>query len=283
MKKFFKLFFYCTGFAALLIVMQIVAAIPVTVVYIFLHSFRSMLAGRPDLAWSIDLEAVLNDTLMPSYILYVILTFFAAWIIHAIFRRKFFERLSFNRTSFLYIAVSFLAGCSLQMPISFIITLLENTGIAPDIFEQYSDHIEQLMNNQNLLLQVIAIGILAPFIEEIIFRGLILNTLKKNIPVPAAIIIQALLFGIVHLNVVQGTYAFLVGILMGVIAVWFDSLFVSISLHMGMNLSGIMLSALGSGMSDIAGISLLIVSFVLLPLCTVFLYQKSRKRTGACA
>ena len=43
------------------------------------------------------------------------------------------------------------------------------------MFEQYSDSMNALMNNQNIVLLVIAIGIIAPLIEEIIFRGLILT------------------------------------------------------------------------------------------------------------
>lgn len=71
-------------------------------------------------------------------------------------------------------------GAALQMPISFIMSLLENAGLAPDMFEQYSDSMNALMNNQNIVLLVIAIGIIAPLIEEIIFRGLIFNLLKRT-------------------------------------------------------------------------------------------------------
>jgi len=56
------------------------------------------------------------------------------------------------------------------------------------------------------------------------------------------------------LNVIQGAYAFVIAILMGLFAVWFDSLFLPIAFHMGMNLSGIILSELGSGLSDLAGV-----------------------------
>ncbi|ANX01421.1 abortive infection protein [Thermoclostridium stercorarium subsp. leptospartum DSM 9219] len=277
MKKFFKVFFYCTGFTALCIVMQFIAAIPVSAAYIFLKSFQYALSGNPELAMNLDLMTVVNDILMPSYILSAILTFFSAWIIHAVFRRKFFERLSLNRTSPVYTAVSFLAGCAMQMPLSFIITLVEKTGIAPDLFEEYTQHVEQLMSNQNTVLQILAVGIMAPLIEEIIFRGLILNQLKRNIPATAAILIQAILFGFVHLNVVQGTYAFVMAVLMGMLTVWFDSLFVSIAFHMGMNLSGVILSEFGAGLSDAAGVIMLAVSFILIPLCIMFLYFKSAK------
>lgn len=281
MKRLLKVFFYCLGFTVLCILMQIIAAIPVTVIYVFLNMLRHSLAGNPEQAMNIDLYEIIEAVFFPSYILSAVLIFLSAWIIHAIFRKKFFERLSLKKISPLYILISFITGCSMQMPVSFAISLAENLGIAPGLIEKYSENIERLMGNQNVVLMVFAIGITAPFIEEIIFRGLILNQLRKNLPIPAAILIQALLFGVFHLNVVQGIYAFAIAILMGLFAVWFDSLLLPIAFHMGMNISGIILSELSPGLSEMAGMVILIVSLILVPVCTLFLYHKSGKETAA--
>lgn len=64
----------------------------------------------------------------------------------------------------------------------------------------------------------VAVGILAPLTEEIVFRGAILRTLlgmvsKKNHWV--AIMISAALFGVVHGNVAQFVNALLLGLLLG--------------------------------------------------------------------
>lgn len=276
MKKFLKLFLYCTGLTFLCLITQVIAAIPVTVFFIVLYSLPYALSGNPEAVMSFDINKVIQDALMPSYILSGILTFFSAWIIHAVFKRKFFERLSFNKTSWDVLAASFITGCALQMPVSFILSLIENANVAPDLFEQYSNHIEQLMNNQNIIIQIIAVGIMAPFLEEIIFRGLIFNQLKKDIPIRAALVIQALLFGIVHLNVIQGVYAFTIGIILGLFIIWYDSLLLPVAVHMGMNLSGIMLSEFGQGISDTAGYFMLILSFLLVPVCMLFVYFKTR-------
>lgn len=62
----------------------------------------------------------------------------------------------------------------------------------------------------------LAIGLLAPLSEEIVFRGAVLRSLlaaqKKPI---TAIAISALLFSLVHLNPAQMPHAFLVGLLLG--------------------------------------------------------------------
>lgn len=277
MKKLLKIFFYCTGFAALSLVMQVVAIIPVTIFLTILYALSPIFSGNPEIVLAVDVNKIASDSLMPAYLLSAVLTFFTAWIIHIFFKREFIERLSFKKAPFIFILVSFVTGCSLQMPISFIMALIENAGIAPDLFEQYSNHIETLMTNQSLVLQILAVGIVAPLIEEIIFRGMIFNQLKNNIPVALALVIQALLFGIVHLNIVQGIYAFLIGIVLGLSIIWSKSLILPVFIHMGMNLAGIVLSEFGAGINSLASLFMLIISFLLIPICMLFLYHKTRE------
>lgn len=61
---------------------------------------------------------------------------------------------------------------------------------------------------QGLLL----FGVVSPLAEEIVFRGVIYNRLKKYFPVWIAILTSAVLFGGYHGNLVQGIYGFLLGI-----------------------------------------------------------------------
>ena len=63
----------------------------------------------------------------------------------------------------------------------------------------------------------LAIGLLAPLSEEVVFRGAILKSLLRvqRLPVWGAIAISAVLFALVHLNPAQMPHAFLVGLLLG--------------------------------------------------------------------
>ena len=56
-------------------------------------------------------------------------------------------------------------------------------------------------------------GIISPLAEEVVFRGIIYNRMKKHMPVIVSIILSALLFGIYHGNTVQALYGFCMGIL----------------------------------------------------------------------
>ena len=64
----------------------------------------------------------------------------------------------------------------------------------------------------------VALGIMVPFAEEIVFRGAIQRVLqnalgKRNRWI--AIVVSALIFGIIHFNLAQGLHAFLIGLLLG--------------------------------------------------------------------
>lgn len=73
--------------------------------------------------------------------------------------------------------------------------------------------------------------ILGPINEELIFRGLTLSYASKALPFWIANILQALLFGIYHMNMIQGTYAFVLGLFFGYIRMKGGSIIFSILLH----------------------------------------------------
>ena len=82
---------------------------------------------------------------------------------------------------------------------------------------------------------ILSVIILAPFIEEVLFRGLIINELKGKMPFVLVIIIQALIFGLIHGNWLQIAYASILGILLGLISTWSRSVWPAIILHISMN------------------------------------------------
>ncbi len=56
-------------------------------------------------------------------------------------------------------------------------------------------------------------GVLSPFAEEAVFRGLIYNRMKRCFNFPIALLISSLLFGCYHGNIVQAVYGTLLGLL----------------------------------------------------------------------
>ena len=112
------------------------------------------------------------------------------------------------------------------IPLSF---LYEQLGIEMD--ENTQQIITSMMKEP---WGYVAVGILAPLAEEVVFRGAILRTLlgimsKKNHWV--AIMISAAIFGIVHANLAQFINALLMGLILGWMYYRTGSLVPGILLH----------------------------------------------------
>ena len=86
--------------------------------------------------------------------------------------------------------------------------------------------------------------ILAPVVEEIIFRELMTKKLCKLFPFWFVNIIQAITFGIYHLNIVQAVYAFFLGLLLGYVAYRLKSVWASVILHGAINASALVVDIL---------------------------------------
>ena len=132
-------------------------------------------------------------------------------------------------------------GIGCQFFFSGLMGLLENQFT--ELFEHYGNTIDSLLNG-NLFLVVLYTVVIAPIAEEVVFRGVILHKASKNIPFWGANVLQAVFFGIYHQNIVQGIYAILIGLLLGLIYRRYHSILASILLHMMINAGAFLLLAI---------------------------------------
>lgn len=72
-------------------------------------------------------------------------------------------------------------------------------------------------------------SVVGPIVEELIYRGFVLRSFQKY-GKNAAIIISAVLFGVMHANIPQGMFAFAVGLVLGYVAIEY-SVWWAIALH----------------------------------------------------
>lgn len=84
--------------------------------------------------------------------------------------------------------------------------------------------------------------LLAPLLEELLFRGLIYRRIRGLWGERAALLISALLFGLFHGNVTQGIFGFLCGLMLAAAYERTDALLVSILMHAAANGAGILVS-----------------------------------------
>ncbi|MDU3337794.1 CPBP family intramembrane glutamic endopeptidase [Paraclostridium bifermentans] len=127
-----------------------------------------------------------------------------------------------------------------------------------NIFNTYMQN-ATIINTIVISIQVIIIG---PIIEELIFRKILLGKLLEKFSNRhiKAIVYSALIFGIVHLNIIQGVAAFGGGIILGLIYYYTKSIKATIFTHILNNFLIIIPNPIGLWMNVIY----LIVGFYLI-------------------
>lgn len=149
-------------------------------------------------------------------------------------------RKSTKRVSLACFGWTLLLTLAMQHATSLIFLLFQL--ISPEALSDYNDLVEGSSMMQYSFLWVFSTLILPPLAEEIIFRGLIMKYLQRaGAAFVVANLIQAVLFGIFHQNLVQGVYAAVLGFILGYLAWRYDSLLVPMFMHFLYNLTGTVL------------------------------------------
>ena len=162
-------------------------------------------------------------------------------------------------------------GVLFNLMISFILNAI--FGIIPSSANLELESMTNMIMSGNFIVVLLSVGILGPIVEELVFRYGIFKQLEK-INYIFAIIISSLLFGIMHMNLVQSTYATLLGILFAFVYHKTNNLMYPILLHIGINSSSVIASKLFS--SDWVGLGVC-VSVSLIAILVVALFNVKNK------
>lgn len=104
------------------------------------------------------------------------------------------------------------------------------------------DEVGDLLYTPSLLHQFLCVGLIVPFAEELVFRGLGYGKMRLMLPVKPAVIISALYFGIYHGNLLQGIYATILGMVLAWIMESYGALSAAYLLHASANVMSILIS-----------------------------------------
>jgi len=146
--------------------------------------------------------------------------------------RKFDEpeyRLKFNMEPYQVLLIVGLMTVAATTLISAVTDLLPES-------EWFNDYMSQLA--QPNVFAFLTVVIAAPILEEILFRGVILQGLLKNYSPAKAIIWSAVIFGVAHMNMWQTTGAILAGLLLGWVYWKSNSIIPGMVIHFVNNLVG---------------------------------------------
>lgn len=178
-------------------------------------------------------EWQLNDT-GTLYLINSVMTLFVLTLPY-IYAAKFCgskvtELVPFNKTQLTKVITLVMLGmgvCALSnFASSSITSIIEQFfGIASESSDGYGTGLK------SFLLMLLCVGILPAILEEFALRGVVMGLLRKKFGDGAAIVISALLFGLLHGNIQQIPFAFGVGLILGYATVYSGSLVPAIIIH----------------------------------------------------
>ena len=135
----------------------------------------------------------------------------------------------------------------------------------------YQD-LETSIYSASLWWQILAAGIMAPVLEEIVFRGILFGNYRSSIGAWPAIILSSVIFGLMHYNLVQFVYAFFLGVFFAYLMEKTGELWTCVLAHVVANMYSLLATQFGITQwmfSDVAiclicGIVALVVAVVVL-------------------
>ncbi|SUY46974.1 CAAX amino protease family protein [Clostridium putrefaciens] len=256
MKKYLRTIRNITFFGGLYFIVQIICSIIFGITYGITHR-------------NTEFKKLMEDTQKATIDSVYILTLIAALITFVIYilvlrnkQQNLWQRCNFKKIDLSNMWKIVIIAISVSAFSSSIVYLMA------DKFESYNKVNNSIASAYGSILSMLCILILIPIFEEILFRGLIFNELKKTSNIYLAIILQAVIFAIFHGNMLQGIYTFLLGVILSLIYIWTNSLLGNILCHIIYNLCGVILIPIAlyytSSFVYVYMIKVLLVTIVLL-------------------
>lgn len=111
--------------------------------------------------------------------------------------------------------------------------------VIPQAMEEYAELIEASGLASDALITIVYGIILGPILEELCFRGVTYGLLEKaGVKPGVAIAVSAVLFGAMHLIIVQVLYAAFLGLILGYMRYKYRSIKITVLTHILFNLMG---------------------------------------------
>ena len=136
----------------------------------------------------------------------------------------------------LHILWIFLIGVLMSHALSIMFSLLP----LDNIIGSYQE-VENEIFGAGWIWAVIRAVIVTPIVEELVFRGLTFRRLKEYTNFWVAALVSSALFGLYHMNLIQGLYAFVFGIIICILYDRYGHLAAAILVHFGANLLSVIL------------------------------------------
>ena len=102
--------------------------------------------------------------------------------------------------------------------------------------------VNELIESQPFWLKIASVGIIIPIQEELMYRGLIYKNIEQRYNHIKAAVISSMVFAVMHMNLSQGIYAFLMGFVLAFIYQKTKNIYACITFHCSANIFAVFVS-----------------------------------------
>ena len=141
------------------------------------------------------------------------------------------EQIDLRKLSVKGIALSVLGGLSAMLFLNFVLDFIP---FPEGILENLEETLD-IYNNFSLWQAIVGNALLIPFLEEVVFRGLIFGRLRRAMPALVAAIITSVVFGLMHGYPILMLWAFCFSMIICYARVKTDSILPGIIIHVIVN------------------------------------------------
>ncbi|MCR4688753.1 MAG: CPBP family intramembrane metalloprotease [Saccharofermentans sp.] len=268
---------------SLLYILLGIAPFPVGIAFIYIAQLVIFVAGFVDASIEGITDSIfvldhaitfLNDNVIYALCLYAVICV----VLFIVLDRKIFtgdkpvSRLGIRDISgILIIAVASNIAC---LGILYLFEVL-----TPSLYQDYISFLDDGALGDIGVATIVYGVLLAPVVEELAFRGISYKAFRKSgLSLPLVILLQAFLFGLFHLNVVQSTYTFFMGIVFGLVRYKTGNLTASVIAHIAFNLWGVFGQAILSLMDERLLAVLIVLSVFVAAASYRFILKDNRER-----
>jgi len=258
------------GWIALYMLIYLVSSIASGFLLGIAYFFRSIISRQ-----IVPFESFLAENMSAMLIFSGILTLGFGFLVLMLRKQNPFRYLEFRAMPIKHTAITAVMGAGFAFFVNSLLTLVEIEKFLPDYV---SDPLLEMMTS-NLFLTFLAIGIIVPIYEEVLVRGLVFKELRNALQLWVALLIQGFIFGLMHGNMLQFSYAFPMGVLLGYVYVKYRSIWAPILIHLVWNSTSLLMGLLLPEVSSIVFILFLIgggIIFISGTIYTIFLKPVNR-------
>ena len=258
-------------YVLLFVGIQILVSFAVQFAYGFMFGIKTGMSGEPVDAQALTQELQIFLLNNQNLILVVssVVTLLFLWVFFKCRHKKLTQEAQICKLDIKMILPVIVMGCSLSLFVSSVLCILP---LPENLVSSYSESSQGLLG-ENMVIRILSVMILAPVVEEIVFRGLIFSRLKRGMKTWIAIVISSVLFALMHGQLLWILYTFVIGFVFAVVVEQTKSLNASILCHMAFNSVSVL--AGGISVTETEAYIMILVTFALVTASLVFVLKSS--------